>query len=185
MIRKTFIILFTLSLVYGFPITTSAQNTSKEEVSVDQINWYTFEEAIKKNKKHKKKIFIDVYTDWCGWCKKMDKEVFADPLIVKYINENYYPVKLNAEYPGTFKYFGKEYTNPNPDKPRTPNYLAIMLLKNEMIYPSFVILDNNNEWLAKSKGYKKADDLLRILKYYGGNQHKIMSWTEFNNLKTI
>ena len=32
---------------------------------------------------------VDVYTDWCGWCKKMDKETFNHPVIAKYINENY------------------------------------------------------------------------------------------------
>ncbi len=178
---RTGFVVFLLLIIPWMGFAQTSSNKDKPE----QIKWLTFEEAIKKNKKHKKKIFIDVYTDWCGWCKKMDKEAFTDSLVVKYINENYYAVKLNAEYPDPIKYQGKEYFNPNPTKPRTPNQLAVLLLKNEMVYPSFVILDYSNEWLNKVRGYIKADELLRILKYYGSDQYKIMTWPEYNNLKTI
>ena len=44
-----------------------------------------------------KKIFIDVYTDWCGWCKRMDNTTFKDSVMVKFLNDNFYCVKLNAE----------------------------------------------------------------------------------------
>src|SRR6056297_1859404 len=62
-----------------------------------KVNWYSFEEAVKLNKENPKKVLIDVYTDWCGWCKKMKKQTFNNPEIAQYINENYYPVRFNAE----------------------------------------------------------------------------------------
>jgi thioredoxin-related protein len=61
----------------------------------------------------------------------------------------------------------------------------VALLKQELRYPSYVILDGESEWLYKVKGYKTPDDLLPILKYYGSNQYKVMSWSEFNELKTL
>ena len=63
----------------------------------DKIEWLSFEEAVKRNEKEPKKFIVDVYTDWCGWCKKMDANTFTNPVIIKYINENYWAVKLNAE----------------------------------------------------------------------------------------
>lgn len=149
------------------------------------IKWMTFEEAVKKNKKKPKKIFIDVYTDWCGWCKKMDKETFLNPQVVEYINKNYYPVKFNAEQkePVTFK--GQEFVSTDPAKPKSAHQLAIALLKQELRYPSYVILDGESEWLYKVKGYKTSEDLLPILKYYGSDQYKVMSWTEFNEAKNL
>ena len=54
-----------------------------------EVKWYTFEEAVALSKENPKKLFIDVYTDWCGWCKKMDRETFTHPVIAKYLNENY------------------------------------------------------------------------------------------------
>ena len=66
-------------------------------LSSQQINWVSIEEAEKMNKEKPKKIMVDVYTDWCGWCKKMDKDTFSNPVIAEIINEHYYAVKLNAE----------------------------------------------------------------------------------------
>lgn len=180
----TIVILYLLSM--GMSQYVNAQDkTETTKNGQPTIKWYTFEEAVKKNKKKPKKIFIDVYTDWCGWCKKMDKETFMDPKVVEYINDNYYPVKFNAEQkePVTFK--GQEFKSTDPEKPKAPHQLAIALLKEELRYPSYVILDGESEWLYKLKGYKTAEDLLPILKYYGSDQYKVMSWSEFNESKTM
>src|SRR5690606_5785974 len=74
------------------------------------INWMTMEEAAAKIKKQPRKVFIDVYTDWCGWCKKMDKSTFTDPAVVAYINKNYYAVKLDAEGKKPITLNGHTYT---------------------------------------------------------------------------
>ena len=62
-----------------------------------QINWLTWEEAQAKNQKEARKFIVDVYTQWCGWCKKMDKATFEQTEIFNYINANYYAVKFDAE----------------------------------------------------------------------------------------
>lgn len=180
----------TLILIFIFNIGTaselSAQDKSGKETGKQAtIKWYTFEEAVKKNKKKPRKIFIDVYTDWCGWCKKMDKETFLDPTVVEYINKNYYPVKFNAEQKEAVTFKSQQFVSTDPSKPKSPHQLALALLKQEMRYPSYVILDGESEWLYKLKGYKTAEDLLPILKYYGSDQYKVMSWSEFNDLKTL
>ena len=73
--------------------------TVKDDVTpqADKIEWLTLEEAFARNQKAPRKILIDVYTGWCGWCKVMDKKTFTNPEVVKYVNETYYPVKLDAE----------------------------------------------------------------------------------------
>ena len=63
----------------------------------EPLKWYTWEEAVALNKVTPKKMMVDVYTDWCGWCKKMDKGAFVDPEVAAYISANFYPVKFNAE----------------------------------------------------------------------------------------
>ena len=74
-----------------------------------QIEWLTFEEAVARNEREPKKILIDVYTDWCGWCKKMDKAVFASPAITAYISEHFYAVKFNAEQRAAIQYDGHQF----------------------------------------------------------------------------
>ena len=56
------------------------------------IKWLTIEQAAERMKKEPRKIVIDVYTDWCGWCKKMDKNTFTDPKVVALVNKDYYAV---------------------------------------------------------------------------------------------
>ena len=48
-------------------------------------------------KKENKFIFVDTYTDWCSWCKVMDKKTFKDPKVIALLNEKFLPVKINAE----------------------------------------------------------------------------------------
>lgn len=182
---STLIIAIILLNTLVIPAAFSQEKADPNNEAKPTIKWYTFEEAVKKNKKKPRKIFVDVYTDWCGWCKKMDKETFMDPAVVDYINNNYYAVKFNAEQkePVTFK--KQEFVSTDPAKPKSPHQLALALLKQEMRYPSYVILDGDSEWLYKLKGYKTPEDLLPLLKYYGSDQYKVMTWSEFNELKSL
>ena len=83
-------------LIFLFIGTTAFVN-ERTNRSDSTVNWLTFEEAVERSKTEKKKIFIDVYTDWCGYCKVMDKNTFSQADIAQYLNENFYPVKFNAE----------------------------------------------------------------------------------------
>ena len=56
-----------------------------------------------------KKIFIDVYTDWCGWCKRMDKATFQRPEVATYMNEHFYNVKFNAEQKEDIEILGNNF----------------------------------------------------------------------------
>ena len=93
---KAFAVIFILS---NLSLASYCQsiNNSEGNGGVEKIHWYTFAEATKLNKKHPKKIFMDVYTSWCGWCKKYDAVTFSHPVIAKYINEHFYAVKFDAE----------------------------------------------------------------------------------------
>ena len=122
----------------------------------------------------KKKVFVDVYTDWCGWCKKMDATTFKDPEVAKVMNSFFYPVKLDAEMTDAITFKDHTFINPRP-KPvkgrRGTHQLAASLLDNKMSYPSYVIMDENTSRITIHKGYKKKVDLLGILSFFGTNQY--------------
>ncbi|NPA34604.1 MAG: DUF255 domain-containing protein [Chlorobi bacterium] len=144
------------------------------------IKWVDFETAVHLNKKKPKKIFIDVYTDWCGWCKVLDRKTFRDPRVIKVMNKYYHAVKLDAETRDTIYFQNKPHTY---IKEYRANLIALRLLDGRMVYPSMVILDEKFNRLRIIRGYKSADDLLPILIYYGGNYYKEMKFGQFK-LKT-
>lgn len=126
-----------------------------------QIKWMSWEEAIALNKKHPKKIFVDLYTSWCGWCKVMDQKTFSDEAVVAYMNANYYAVKFDAEQKASIEY--KKYTFKY--KPENKAHeLAISLLDGKMSYPSFVVLNEKEERMSIIKGYQEKDVFLETIK---------------------
>lgn len=176
------VLLFSLVFLFS-PVLLSAQSSPSKTESGKGIKWITFEEALKLNQKKPKMIFVDIYTDWCGWCKKMDTETFTDPLVASYINKRFYAVKFNAEQSDAITFKDQQFVNPNPGKSRSTHQLAMALLKDERLYPSYVILDKASDWTFKLKGYKTPVELMPILKYYGEGDYKKMSWAEFQQIK--
>lgn len=162
-----------LSLTVVLFLTTSF--SIQEEVTV---NWVSFEEAVELSKKEKKKVFIDVYTDWCGWCKVMDKNTFSQPVIAAYLNENFYAVKLDAEQEEditfrdhTFKFV--------PSGNRGYHELAAALLNNKLSYPTVVFLDEEFNMIQPLPGYQKPDQFEMIVKYFGSNGYKTTDWSKW------
>jgi thioredoxin-related protein len=135
-------------------------------IAQSKVNWMSWDEAVAANEKNPKMIFVDTYTDWCGWCKKMDAGTFADPVIAKYMNENYYSIKMDAEMKDTINFNGYQFVNPNPTGKRSTHQLAASLLDNKLSYPSFVILTPKFERMQILPGYKGAKDFEPIIRYF-------------------
>ncbi len=160
--------------VLTLSLTAFSQN--QEEA---KVKWYTFEEAVKLNEVNPKKIFIDVYTDWCSWCKVMDKETFSHPVIAEYLNKHFYPVKFNAESKEPVKFMGNVFEN-NGQGRRSPHGLAAALLQGKMSYPSVAYLDEDNKLLTAVPGYYPPEQMEPILKFFGGNHYKTTTWEAFS-----
>lgn len=137
-----------------------------------KINWISLEEAAKLRETEPRKVMIDVYTDWCGWCKRMDKTTFSDPNVIEYINANYYAVKLDAEQREPITVGGKTY-NYNPDVGRRGVHeIAQELLQGKMSYPTTVFLDENMNMIQPIAGYLDAPTIQPILEYLAINAYK-------------
>lgn len=183
--RNNALLLFMVAIILQVTIVSCDAQTNadgnggmgKLESTPDGIQWISFEEAVILSEKNPKKVFIDVYTSWCGWCKKMDATTFKEADVVKYINANFYPVKLNAETKDTIRFRDKEFRYVTEYK---ANELAVSLLSGKMGYPSYVLLDEKFALMtAPVQSYLEKKDLMPILEYYGGNIYKEKSWEEY------
>ena len=178
---KKVLMFFMIALFVG-NVTLFAQ---KSDTLLSSIRWYSFENALMLNEERAaqglpiKKIFVDVYTDWCGWCKHMDATTFAHPVIVKKLNEEWIPVKINAERKDTVIINGQLFVNENPKSPRSPHQLAQILLSGQMSYPSYVLIDERGKVIQPIKGYQPVQQFEMLLDFFNSNAYKTTDWEEF------
>jgi len=163
----------TLGLIAIFAFTLSA--------IAQEINWITMDEALELQKKEPKKIFMDVYTNWCGPCKMLDKNTFHNADVVKYVNEHYYAVKFNAEGNDKVTYKDKAYSNPNYDATkanrRNSAHEFSRFLK-VRAYPTMVFFDEEGGFISPITGYLKPQQLEVYLKLFQSDMYKEMTTQE-------
>ena len=188
---------FLMALLFSF----SALSQEKEA-----INWISFDKAVELAQKKPRHIIVDVYTQWCGPCKMMSKNTFNNPDIAKYINENYYAVKYDAENFDTLKFTlnvpdtvkdknGKVikvqtkkqplvFVNPAPKgTPRAVHQFAVSILDNKLSYPSIVFLNEKIQRIDILKGYQTTQQFEPVIKFIGSGVYNKVKYDEY--LKTF
>ncbi len=133
-------------------------------------------EASQQNKLTHKKIYIDVYTDWCGWCKVMDRETFKDPYIVDFMNKNYISVKFNAESKDDIVFKNRVFSYI-----KTSGYheFAGAIMRGKLSYPTSVFLDEELNLIQPLPGYLKPEDFEKVMIYFAKDKYKDTPWPKF------
>ena len=143
-------------LLFAATITLEAQ----------EIKWMTFDQAIAAQKKKPKKIFIDVYTSWCG-------------------PDNYYAVKFNGEGNEVVNYKGQRFENKGYDPALADRRNSIHPFTNYLqvqAYPTMLFLDENADLITSIASYMTPSQLEVYLKLFATNDYKkITTQQEFQN----
>ena len=172
--KKVLFILF-----IGIASTAIGQEVQLKDNS--SVNWVTIEEAIRQveNGENSKTIIIDAYTDWCGWCKRMDKTTFVHPEVVKTLNENFLAVKFDAEAKRDIEFRGNTLKFVASGR-NGYHELAAALLQGKLSYPTLVFLNENFEMIQPIGGYRTGEQLLPIIKFLGEKHYLNTSWKKFS-----
>ena len=170
--------------IIGLIITLGWAGTAQAQQS--EIKWMSFEEAVELNREESKKFFIDFYTSWCGWCKRLDAVTFKDPEVVELINEYYYAVKFDAEQEEPIMFGDTEYVFVKPPTSRRGYHeLAATLMQGKMSYPTMIILqvkenESQVEIITPIQGYLDGVKLEPILNYLGEDMHlQQVDWEQY------
>lgn len=147
-------------------------------LKAQEINWVTIEEAMELQQKEPRKIIMDVYTNWCGPCKMLDKNTFRNKDVVNYINKNYYAVKFNGEGNATVTYKDNTFTNPQYDPAKAKRRNSAHQFARYMrvnAYPTLVFFDENGDFITPIKGYQTPQQLELYLKLFKTDKYKEMT----------
>lgn len=134
----------------------------------EKVGWMSLAEAERQALKQPKPLLIDVYTDWCGWCKHMDRTTYEDPVVISFVNRYFYPVKLNAESADTVYFRNKEYV-PIPHGNKFLNGLAVELLGGKLSYPTTVFLYDSERVNMVVPGYVDIPKMQGFMVYFSEN----------------
>jgi thioredoxin-related protein len=152
-----------------------SSSTYKPEAK-EKITWMTVEEVQQKFKDNPKPIIIDLYTDWCYWCKVMDKKTYNNQNVISYINKHFYAVKINAETRETIVWGNKNYFY-NPQN--KINDFALYITNGDLGFPTTVIFSQIENPPAPIPGYMAPKEMESILKYFGDGFYKTQNYMEF------
>lgn len=144
--------------------------------NTEKVKWIRFDELTDRQKEFKKPIIVDLYTDWCHWCKVMDKETYGNEKVANYINDNFIPVTFNAEGRDPVSFRNKTYSFNNEYK---VNMLAVALTNGQLSFPTTIIIPDENTQPIPIAGFLKPRELELIIKYFGSGSYKLKSFPDF------
>jgi len=145
-------IIFTLVLVI-FLIQTVQSDVNSSKSKDEGITWYSLDEALPMAKEQNKFIFIDFYTTWCGYCKKMDREVFSKEKMIDLLNNDFIAVKVDGDSKEMLEIDGYKISEKD-------------LAKKEFKvtgYPTYWWLTPSGKKLTSKSGYAPADFWINAL----------------------
>lgn len=160
-----------LSVILFLLVSSFQLNGPKEK-----LQWLTLEEAEQKLAQEPRPLLIDLYTDWCGWCKVMDRKTYTNQDLIKYLNEKFYVVKLNAESKKEITWKGKLYSYNTGYKTHD---IAIAFTNGELAYPSTVILPVNENTPQAIAGMLEVKEMEMLTKYFGENKYGKVSFDDY------
>jgi len=165
-----------LMLVILSALVLSFSTADRPAPASEKLKWMTLAEAREAMVKEKKPVLIDLYTDWCGWCKVMDKKTYTNPKVIAYLQEHFYPVKLNAETKESLSWNEKTY---NFNAANRTNDFALFLTYGRLSYPTTVILPLDNSGPQPVPGYLEPKELELIVRYFGDGKYGKQPFEEY------
>jgi uncharacterized protein YyaL (SSP411 family) len=168
-------VLLTISVAVPAGLQAQVSNSGNRHEE-EGIHWISIKEAEQKMREHPKKVYVDIYTAWCGWCKRMEATTFTNPALVKYMNNNYYCVRFDAETHESFQFMGKEY---HYEAQYKANTFAVELMKGQMGYPTSIFMLENFQNPQPIPGYHPVKEMEMFLLFFGDNIYRHQALSDY------
>ncbi len=142
--------------------------STDEEQANAAVRWASFTDGMATARAEHKMVMIDVYTDWCGWCKKLDKEVYPDPRVSSVVERQFVAIKVNAESAAPIEFNGVRMTEEQFARQAGVSG-----------YPTILFLDDQGNVVTTLPGFLPADRFVRVLQYVAEHRYRDQSLDDF------
>lgn len=154
---------FAVAVLMLSPVLMARMRKEPPKAPEQHINWISMDELQVRMKEKPKRVYMDMYTDWCGWCKKMEATTFTNPDVIKFMNENFYCVRFNCERKDTLHFMGKDYYF---DPAKKANTLALQLMNGQMSYPTSIFMDPYYQNVMPAPGYQDVKGFELLVRFF-------------------
>lgn len=124
------------------------------QLNAEELKWFDFKNGKAKAEKEGKILLVDFYTDWCGWCKKMDADTYGVKEVIDFLNKNFVAVKLNPEKAGAVNIQDRDLSN-----------AEFAQAAGVSGYPATSFFTSKMEFIRTFPGYMDSEKFLDLLKY--------------------
>jgi thioredoxin-related protein len=142
----------------------------------DHVKWIGLDEAVTNLQKEKRPLLIDLYTDWCGWCKVMDKKTYSDKRVADYVENKFYAVKINAETHDKITWNNKTYSFSSNYR---SNEFAVYLTNGGLEFPTTIFIPADGGAPQAIPGYMTPKDFELLVKYFGDGGYGKIPFEEY------
>ena len=154
---RTGVLVATLAALPALALATGApaRRLPPAPANATAPEWRAWNDGLKQATATNRPVIVDVYTDWCGWCRRMDHDVYAKTEVADYLRKKFVTIRLNAESKDAAMYEGHDYTAQDLSTQRF----------RVSGYPTTIFLRSTGAHMANVPGYVPADRFLLLLRY--------------------
>lgn len=169
--QKNKTLAWVLVMAFTIPVSScgAAESDSGEGQSESKIDWVSFDKGMELAESEKKLLVVDFYTDWCHWCKVMDKKTYGNDEVIDFVKDNIVMAKINPETAeGKFEFREARYSG-----------RELSMMFGVTGFPTTVFISAKGELLSSVPGFIPAEEFVMILRYLAGNWYEKMKFDEF------